>query len=80
VTAMAQIYAFVGMFLFWRSGRLVYLLFSVAAITVDSIWASYYVFPAWLGGLHDLEVAFDASLITLCYFGSVRQFFAPNTA
>jgi hypothetical protein len=79
--ALASILLFfwgvVGLFLFWRGSRLVFVLVLVAFALAEPL-RPFYIVTGWNQLLIHVRLALHGFIIALVYFGAPRQFFATK--
>ena len=71
------VWAVVGLFLFWRGSRLVFVLLLVAFALAEPL-QSFYIVTGWNQLLIHVRLALHGFIIALIYFGPPRQFFATK--
>ena len=82
VSMLLFFWAVVGLFLFWRGSRLVFVLVLIAFAIAEPV-RPFYIVSGWNQLLIHLRLALHGFIIALVYFGPPRQFFAtksPNQA
>ena len=72
------LWAVVGLFLFWRGSRLVFV-FVLLAFAVAEPLQSFYVIRGWNQLLIHVQLALHGFIIALIYFGPPREFFATHS-
>ena len=77
VSALLFLWAVVGLFLFWRGSRLVFVLALVAFAAAEPLH-SFYIIRGWNQLLIHIRLALHGFIIGLIYFGPPCQFFATN--
>ncbi|MGH9548552.1 MAG: hypothetical protein ACRD3W_04220 [Terriglobales bacterium] len=78
VSAILFLWAIVGLFLFWRGSRLVFVLVLLAFAAAESL-QPFYIIRGWNQLLIHVRLALHGFMIALIYFGRVRQFFATKS-
>jgi len=68
------IWAVVGLFLFWRSSRLV-LVFLLVTFALAEPLHSFYIIMGWNQVLIHLRLALHGFIVALIYFGPPREYF-----
>ena len=77
ISILLFFWAVVGLFLFWRGSRLVFLLVLIAFVIAEPL-RSFYIVTGWNQLLIHVRLAFHGFIIALVYFGPPRQFFATK--
>ena len=70
-------WAVVGLFLFWRGSRMVFVLVLIAFAVAEPL-QSFYIIRGWNQLLVHLRLASHGFIIALIYFGPPRQFLATK--
>lgn len=78
VSAILFLWAIVGLFLFWRGSRLVFVLVLLAFAAAESL-QPFYIIRGGNQLLIHVRLALHGFMIALIYFGPVRQFFATKS-
>ena len=78
VSAVLFLWAVVGLFLFWRGSRLVFVLALLAFAAAEPLH-SFYIIRGWNQLLIHIRLALHGFIIGLIYFGPPRQFFAAKS-
>jgi hypothetical protein len=77
VSAVLFLWAVVGLFLFWRGSRLVFVLVLLAFAAAEPLYP-FYIIRGWNQLLIHIRLALHGFIIALIYFGPPRQFFATK--
>jgi hypothetical protein len=78
VSVVLFFWAIVGLFLFWRGSRLVFVLVLFVFALVEPL-QSFYVISGWNQLLIHIRLALHGFIIGLIYFGPPRQYFSRNS-
>jgi hypothetical protein len=77
-SAVLFLWAVVGLFLFWRGSRFVFVLVLIAFALAEPL-RSFYIITGWNQLLIHIRLALHGFIIALIYFGPPRQFFVANS-
>lgn len=77
VSGVLFLWAVIGLFLFWRGSRLVFVLVLIAFAIAEPL-RPFYIVSGWNQLLIHIRLALHGFIIALIYFGSPRQFFATK--
>ena len=77
VSAVLFLWAVVGLFLFWRGSRLVFVLVLLAFAAAEPLYP-FYIIRGWNQLLIHIRLALHGFIIALIYFGPPRRFFATK--
>jgi hypothetical protein len=79
VSGVLFLWAVVGLFLFWRGSRLVFVLVLIAFAIAEPL-RPFYIVSGWNQLLIHLRLALHGFIIALIYFGPPRKYFATKFA
>jgi hypothetical protein len=77
VSILFFFWALLGLFLFWRGSRLVFVLVLIAFALAEPL-QSFYIVTGWNQLLIHVRLALHGFIIALIYFGPPRQFFVTK--
>ena len=77
VSSVLFLWAVVGLFLFWRGSRLVFVLVLIAFAIAEPL-RPFYIVSGWNQLLIHLRLALHGFIIALIYFGPPRKYFATK--
>jgi hypothetical protein len=77
VSGVLFLWAVVGLFLFWRGSRLVFVLVLLAFAIAEPL-QSFYIVSGWNQLLIHIRLALHGFIVALMYFGPPRQFFTTK--
>jgi hypothetical protein len=77
ISILLFFWAVVGLFLFWRGSRLVFVVVLIAFAIAEPL-RSFYIVTGWNQLLIHVRLAFHGFIIALVYFGPPRQFFVTK--
>jgi hypothetical protein len=77
VSGVLFLWAVVGLFLFWRGSRLVFVLVLIAFAIAEPL-RPFYIVSGWNQLLIHLRLALHGFIIALIYFGPPRKYFATK--
>src|SRR5437899_217629 len=77
VSILLFFWGLLGLFLFWRGSRLVFVLVLIAFALAEPL-QSFYIVTGWNQLLIHVRLALHGFIIALIYFGPPRQFFATK--
>lgn len=78
VSAFLFLWAIIGLFLFWRGSRLVFVLVLIAFAIAEPLWP-FYIVTGWNQLLIHVRLALHGFIVALVYFGPPRQFFVTKS-